>query len=87
MSKPFLVLHPSMKAEVERVLALNECTDPMDQQARLILNCVDVLYEGEVVRVDRFQVIKTPKANLFRSPPDASIRKLMKALHDARRSA
>jgi len=78
MTKPFLILHPSMQKDVERVMALKEITDPEDAQARAILNCVEVRYEGEIGRVDPFQIIKEPKKNLFKYPPDASIRKLMK---------
>lgn len=77
MSKPFLVLHPSMKAEVERIQALETYDNPDEADARAILNSVEVLYQGEIGRVDPFQIIKEPKSNLFKYSPDALIRKLM----------
>lgn len=78
MSKPFLVLHPSMKAEVERIQALETYDNPDEADAQAILNSVDVHYQGEIGRVDSFQINKDPKRNLFKYPPDATIRKLMR---------
>jgi len=78
MNKPFLILHPSMKADIERIQALETFDNPGEADARAMLNSVDVIYQGEIGRIDPFQIIKEPKNNLFKYPPDASIRKLMK---------
>lgn len=78
MNKPYFLVPPSMKADIERIQALETFDNPDDAMDRIALNGVEVVYHGEVGWISPFQIIKEPKNNLFTSPPNASIRKLMK---------
>jgi hypothetical protein len=76
MNKPYFFVHPSMKADIERIQALETFDNPDDAMVRIALNGVEVVCYGEVGWISPFQIIKEPKNNLFKYPPDASIRKL-----------